>query len=59
MKQKSDSHQGVHELCRRLKIQLDELSVEVEVDQTLSNEEKARRAQLMEQLKLQLSELSR
>ncbi len=58
MKQKSDnSLLGVQELCRKLKIQLDELAVEV--DTTLTDEDKARRKKLMEQLKEQLSELSR
>jgi hypothetical protein len=57
MKQKSESHQGVQELCRKLKIQLDELAVEV--DTTLTDEDKTRRAKLMEQLKEQLAELSR
>jgi hypothetical protein len=56
VKQKPDSHTGVQDLCKKLKIQLDELSVVV--DQTLSNEEKARRKNLMEQLKKQLADLS-
>jgi hypothetical protein len=58
MKPKSEtSLLGVQELCRKLKIQLDELAVEV--DTTLTDEDKVRRKKLMEQLKEQLSELSR
>jgi hypothetical protein len=57
VKHKSDSHQGVQDLCRKLKIQLEELAVEV--DTSLSQEEKVRRAKLLDQLKQQLAELSR
>lgn len=57
MKQKIESPSGVQELCRKLKIQLDELAVTFE--QTLPLEEQARRAKLMEHLKQQLAELSR
>lgn len=58
MKQKSDKPHAVQELCRKLKIQLDELSV-VTFAQPLPREEQARRAKLMDQLKRQLAELSR
>jgi hypothetical protein len=57
VKQKFDGHHGVQELCRKLKIQLAELSVEV--DTSLSQEEKARRSRLLERLQQQLAELSR
>jgi len=57
MKPKSENRaSGVQELCRKLKIQLDELAVTL--DQTLPVEEKQRRTKLMEQLKQQLAELS-
>jgi hypothetical protein len=56
VKPKSERHLGVQDLCRKLKIQLDELAVEP--DQTLSLEEQTRRKALMEQLKKQLAELS-
>lgn len=56
MKPKDERPSGVHELCRRLKIQLDELAVEMAP--TLPVEEQTRRSQLMEQLKRQLAELS-
>ena len=59
MKPKNESHSSVQELCRKLKIQLDELTVTLEAAPELPDEEKSRRTQLMEQLKRQLSELSR
>lgn len=58
MKHKSESIPlGVQELCRKLKLQLEELSVEAEP--APPDEDEARRNQLMEQLKRQLTELSR
>jgi hypothetical protein len=56
MKHKSEKPQAVKDLCRKLKIQLDELSVTLE--NPLPLEEKSRRSKLMEQLKQQLAELS-
>ena len=52
---------GVQDLCRRLKLQLEELGVNLEatLPTTRGPEEKARRLKLMEQLKQQLGELSR
>jgi len=58
MKQKSDSSTVVQELCRKLKIQLDELAVTLE-EPALPLEEQTRRTKLMEHLKQQLAELSR
>lgn len=58
MKHKNDSHLGVQELCRKLKIQLDELTVILETPK-LESEEKDRRLKLMERLKDQIAELSR
>jgi len=49
---------GVQDLCRKLKEQLEELSIELTVDPALPNEEVRRRGQLLEQLKAQLAELS-
>lgn len=60
MKQKSEkSTTVVQDLCRKLKIQLDELAVTLVEPSPLPNEEKTRRSELMEQLKEQLAELSR
>ncbi|MGE3683691.1 MAG: hypothetical protein AB7G93_18360 [Bdellovibrionales bacterium] len=62
MKDKRSPAIGVQELCRKLKLQLEELTVEGEHRRDPfgeSFEEKARRTKLMEQLKEQLSELSR
>ncbi len=56
MKNKTDKPEAVKDLCRKLKIQLDELSVTI--DDPLPREEKARRSKLMEQLKEQLEALS-
>ena len=58
MKVKNPGLSGVQELCRKLKLQLDELTVVPETDRTLPDEEKSRRNELMEQLKRQLAELS-
>ena len=58
MKPKNESLSGVHDLCRKLKLQLDELTETMEAAPHLPDEEKSRRAELMEQLKRQLSELS-
>ncbi len=58
MKHRSENRaSGVQDLCRKLKVQLDELAVAL-VQQTLPLEEKQRRLELMEQLKRQLEELS-
>lgn len=56
MKNKSEKPEAVKDLCRKLKIQLDELAVSTE--NPLPLEEKSRRLKLMEQLKEQLAELS-
>jgi hypothetical protein len=48
---------GVQELCRRLKVQLDDLAVTIERTD-VTKEEKARRAKLLENLQKQLRELS-
>jgi hypothetical protein len=51
---------GVREICRKLKLQLDELGVAIEAEIVdLPAQEKSRRTVLMEQLKEQLAELSR
>ena len=55
MKNKSDAATGVQELCRKLKLQLEELAV---VQEPKPKEDEIRRVQLMEQLKQQLAELS-
>jgi hypothetical protein len=58
MKHRSENRaSGVQDLCRKLKVQLDELAVAL-VQQTLPLEEKQRRLELMKQLKRQLEELS-
>ncbi len=57
MKQKHGRTTLVQDLCRKLKLQLDELAIEV--DQSPAIEEKDRRNKMMEQLKQQLAELSR
>lgn len=59
MKHKNENSTVVQDLCRKLKIQLDELAVTLVEPSTLPNEEKSRRSKLMEQLKEQLAELSR
>ena len=58
MKDKRQIHPGVKELCRKLKDQLEDLSVELIRDTKLADEEVARRSQLLERLKNQLNELS-
>jgi hypothetical protein len=55
MKNKSETSAGVQELCRKLKLQLEELAVTIEPK---PNEDESRRLKLMEQLKQQLAELS-
>lgn len=50
-------HLGVQDICQKLKLQLEELSSTI-VDQSAPKEEKAKRNELMEQLKQQLAELS-
>jgi hypothetical protein len=57
MKNKSETASGLQELCRKLKLQLDELNITLEPD-TDAREDEERRNQLMEQLKRQLAELS-
>lgn len=56
MKHKRDATTGVQELCRKLKLQLEELAVEVAPDPK-PEEERAQRTKLMERLKAQLAEL--
>jgi hypothetical protein len=58
VKEKRRRHAGVQELCRKLKDQLEALSVELTRDTKLADEEVARRNQLLERLKNQLNELS-
>jgi uncharacterized membrane protein YccC len=59
VKLKGQKHAGVQELCRKLKDQLEELEQElIPKDAHLALEEVARRTQLIERLKAQLSELS-
>ena len=48
---------GVQDLCRKLKSQLDDLAA-ILIDTSKDEEEAARREQLMEKLKTQLAELS-
>jgi hypothetical protein len=56
MKAKNNGATSVQQLCRKLKIQLEELAVTLERE--LPVEEQSRRSKLMEQLKQQLAELS-
>jgi hypothetical protein len=50
---------GVQELCRKLKLQLEELATDIGERKTVADQEDAaRRARLMEQLKQQLADLS-
>ena len=49
---------GFQDLCRKLKDQLEELEVEMKAEKAKVGEDIARRGQLMERLKAQLSELS-
>ena len=56
MKHKQGRTQLVEDLCRKLKLQLEELAIEI--DPTPKLEEKDRRSKMMEQLKQQLAELS-
>jgi hypothetical protein len=59
VKEKRNLPAGLNDLCRKLKLQLDELKLEMEAEpDPLEQEEKRRRALLMEQLKRQLSDLS-
>ena len=57
IKDKREIPSGVQELCRKLKLQLEELAV-VSAHDTQANEDVIRRRELMEQLKQQLAELS-
>ena len=59
MKEKRNLPAGLNDLCRKLKLQLDDLKLEMEAEPDPKDlEEKQRRAALMEQLKQQLSDLS-
>ncbi|NJM10313.1 MAG: hypothetical protein HC883_05500 [Bdellovibrionaceae bacterium] len=58
MRDKRTIPSGVQDLCRKLKVQLEELSLELTHQPTLPNEEVVRRSQLLERLKAQLAELS-
>ncbi len=58
MKDKRNLPSGLQDLCRKLKLQLEELNLEIDTEPVLADEEKERRTQLMEQLKQQLLELS-
>jgi len=58
MKAKSESHSGVQDLCRKLKLQLDELADTLATAPDLPDEEKSRRTELLQQVKKQLTELS-
>lgn len=51
-------HSGVQDICKKLKQQLDTLSDTIVDDGGMTQEEKARRKDLMEKLKKQLSDLS-
>lgn len=57
MKNKPEVALGLQELCHKLKLQLEELSVKRERPAP-PKEDEIRRHQLMEQLKRQLAELS-
>lgn len=57
MKTKFENPTGVQELCRKLRVQLDELALTIEKQDTTS-EEKQRRTRLLLQLKKQLNDLS-
>ncbi len=56
MKNKIENTSVVQDLCRKLKLQLDELSVRLEPE--APKEDERLRSQLMERLKAQLAELS-
>lgn len=58
MKDKRNLPSGLQDLCRKLKLQLEELNLQIDTEPALPDEEKERRNMLMEQLKRQLSELS-
>ena len=51
MKQKTENSTAVQDLCRKLKIQLDELAVTLVEPSALPKEERNRRSELMQQLK--------
>lgn len=55
----SETAAGVQDLCRKLKLQLDELSVAVVERKKAPSEDEVRRAKLMEELKKQLADLSK
>ena len=59
MKDKRTLPAGLDDICRKLKLQLDELKLEMVAEpDPIDAEEKQRRALLMEQLKQQLTDLS-
>jgi len=58
-KQQTESASGVQDLCRKLKLQLDELSVPVVERKKAPSEDEVRRGKLMEELKKQLADLSK
>lgn len=62
MKNKSETTTGLTEICRKLKLQLDELAVTIKQrdpnGENESGEDESRRLKLMEHLKRQLAELS-
>ena len=55
MKTKSEAKGAVQDLCKKLKLQLDELST---IPDVKPKEDEIRLAKLMEQLKQQLADLS-
>lgn len=57
MKSRSETAAGLQELCRKLKLQLDELAATRDRQPPDPNDE-LRKRKLMEQLKRQLAELS-
>lgn len=60
MKTKNENaNAGVQDLCRRLKLQLEELSQDLGEEKSKADEEdQARREKLLERLKKQLADLS-
>jgi hypothetical protein len=59
MKEKNEAPTGVQDICRKLKLQLEELAATIERQLPRAREDQSRRNELMEQLKAQLAELSR
>ena len=59
-KQQTETASGVQDLCRKLKMQLDELSVSHVVERKKApSEDEIRLKKLMEELKKQLADLSK